>query len=655
MTSSLVGDTFFGIDLSRLKTIYTNFRRSISKRVLLIEFNTESLTLAEAQLQETSIDFSHVRRISLPDDALDRGLPTEPRKMGQLLKSFCQENEIPAHRAAVVIPNDAIFTTVIEIPASIEASQALDHALSPHSGVQIPIQLDHMDVDLIPLEELNLNVDLRSYFLLAIPKKLVDRVLETLKSADLDLVQLQTGLSAQLQHIISPMNALGPEEGLLHLELNRNYTQLSLVSSSGPVRLSRLTSIRNFPDPPDDQASQDDLHKDAAVALIAGDSYLPLTELDLRRLVKEVQTFIVNSESYYPHLAISEVYVSGLNSAHPALVDLLKQMLDLKVHLVRPLLTPGVAQFSLEAPLVLADVGRLIGLGLSLLPKKRHLESSLEFSEQPNTTITQAVSIPSDDSIIDVPFSMIKSSQPTSYSPTAEVLERPLLPKPSEVEEDSLGLDLPELMSSRSHEDSGILESKSPESVPVDDFRSSDKILFGSSSPAGVSPLDIVDHDLTSNYGQNSDVKSVQDDESELNNLNTIFTVDADEGLTNDNLSQADIESNLPSESPLMKESEAALSLPSLSIADSSSNGESIPTSSSPIDLAEDSDEVPFSMADLMQSFDQNHVNSTQQPTTTALNGEEPLSPNTSHLKDDPTLWPSIQTDVESRMDESPS
>ena len=329
MTSSLVGDTFFGIDLSRLKTIYKNFRRSISKRVLLVEFSTDALTLAEAQLHETSINFSHVRRISLPDDALDRGLPTEPRKMAQLLTSFCQENAIPAHRAAVVIPNDAIFTTVIQIPASIEPSQALDHVLSPHSGVQVPIQLDNMDVDLIPLEDLNLDVGLRLYSLVAIPKKLVDRVLETLKSADLDLVQLQTGLSSQLQHLIPSINTMGQQDGLLHLEFNRDYTQLALVSSSGPVRLSRLTSIRNFPDPPDDQAIQDDLHKDAAVGLIADDSYLPLTELDLRRLVSEVQTFVVNSKSYEPHLIISEVYISGLNSAHPALVDLLKQMLDL--------------------------------------------------------------------------------------------------------------------------------------------------------------------------------------------------------------------------------------------------------------------------------------------------------------------------------------
>ena len=74
-SASLAGDTFFGIDLKQVKTRWQRFRRRVSKRVLLIDFGTTSITLAEAQLQVDAISFDHVQRIKLPEDALERGVP----------------------------------------------------------------------------------------------------------------------------------------------------------------------------------------------------------------------------------------------------------------------------------------------------------------------------------------------------------------------------------------------------------------------------------------------------------------------------------------------------------------------------------------------------------------------------------------------------
>ena len=657
MTSSFVGDTLFGLDLSRLKTSYHDFRKSISKRILLVELSSDSITLAEAQLKECTIDFSHVRRFALPDDAIDRGIPNEPRKMAQLLKNFCLESAIPAHRAAVVIPNEAIFTTVIQIPASIEARQALDYALSPDSGVQVPIQLETMDADLIPLEGLNLNVDLRAYFLLAIPKKLVDRVLETLQFADLDLVQLQAGITAQLHHLISPINTLGTTDAILHLELNRDYTQLALVSSSGPVRLSRLTSIRNFPDPPDEKGDEEDLHKDAAARLISDNSYLPLTELDLKRLVSEVNTFILNSKSQEPHLTISEIYVSGLNSAHPALVDVLKQMLNLQVYLVRPLLSPGVGQFSLHAPLVLADVGRLVGLGLSLLPKTTHVPQSTDTSKQIHSTISQTASSMSDDSIIDVPFSMINSTDEISQSSILGVLERPLLPQPTVVEQDSSDPGHPVSMSPRSDADSDLSLNASSEPVPMYSPSSSKDTLIASTPSSSTLSVESStdDQSLTSFHSQDPEQKACNKQELQ-SDCSTIFSiVDDAEVSKKDTYLHDDADSEVLSEKSLMQEPESSSSSPSLHLENSISVGESIPISASPIDLAEDTDEVPFSMEDLIQSFEQNHVESTSSSQSNPLDTEESLSSDTTHSMDDPTLWPSIPTDDDSSVNAPPS
>ena len=70
MTSSFVGDSFFGLDLKKIKSSLMGFRRSISKRILLLDFDVNSVTFAEAQVQEGAVSFAHVRRLSLPEEAL---------------------------------------------------------------------------------------------------------------------------------------------------------------------------------------------------------------------------------------------------------------------------------------------------------------------------------------------------------------------------------------------------------------------------------------------------------------------------------------------------------------------------------------------------------------------------------------------------------
>ena len=128
MTSSttLAGNTFFGMDLKKIQARWMKFRRRLSKRVLLIDFDSASVTMAEAQIQSETVTFDHVRRYQLPEEALERGVPAEPVKMAALIRGFCQEAAIPAHRAAVVLSHDAAFTTVVKLPTMVMVSAMSD-------------------------------------------------------------------------------------------------------------------------------------------------------------------------------------------------------------------------------------------------------------------------------------------------------------------------------------------------------------------------------------------------------------------------------------------------------------------------------------------------------------------------------------------------
>ena len=137
----LVGSTFFGLDISQLVARVLSIRRKISKRVLLLEFRSDALLLAEASLTPQGVRLSHISSFTLPPDALDRGVPAEPLKMAGLIQEFCTEKKIPAHRVAVVLSPELAFQRLLELPASLTKDQAREYVLNPANGLQIPFPL----------------------------------------------------------------------------------------------------------------------------------------------------------------------------------------------------------------------------------------------------------------------------------------------------------------------------------------------------------------------------------------------------------------------------------------------------------------------------------------------------------------------------------
>ena len=148
-TTPTVGSTFFGLDISQFGTRLLSLRRKFSKRVLLLEFGPASLLMAEATLiQAGGVQLSHVSSFSLPPEALDRGVPTEPLKMARLIQDFCAENKIPAHRVAVVLPPELAFQRLIELPVSLTTDEVREYVLNPANSLQIPFPLTQTDFDL---------------------------------------------------------------------------------------------------------------------------------------------------------------------------------------------------------------------------------------------------------------------------------------------------------------------------------------------------------------------------------------------------------------------------------------------------------------------------------------------------------------------------
>ena len=193
MTASpQAGNTFFGLDVSQLGSQLIAVRRRLSKRVLLIEFSASGLRYAEAAPSLDGIRFSHISRVPLPEEALDRGVPSDPAMMASLLKALCQEKGIHAHRAAVVLSSDVAYQRIVELPCRLTAEEARLYLRDPSNAVPLPFPLEQTDFDVYPLPRQQ-GSHLQPYLLIAIPQTLIDRLIGLLDIADFELQSLELG------------------------------------------------------------------------------------------------------------------------------------------------------------------------------------------------------------------------------------------------------------------------------------------------------------------------------------------------------------------------------------------------------------------------------------------------------------------------------
>ena len=388
--SSIVGSTFFGIDLGNLSVQLSSWSRRLSKRVLLLEFGNNCLRLSETSITPNGIQLNHISRVELPAEAFERGVPADPIKMAALLQEICREKKIRAHRAAVVLPPEVGYQRIINLPASLSIQEAREYVQDSKNGVQIPFPLAQTDFDLSPVMfsgNPNQSADQSPYLLTAIPQLLVDRIIETLKIADFELQLLELGSLSQLRAMALDLTVLPSHQVDLVLELLPNSSDLLLVTCSGLVAFERLSPIRDFPDPElnDDQVvTALDSGLSAESFVVNDERYLPLSELDLRVLVSDFKRALQRFYELCPGCEIRCLQLAGINSAHPLLANLLQESLGLSVQLHRPLLSLGVSGFSLDDVLVQAGLGRLVGLGLGLLSREQLLSCPLNAPKSEN-------------------------------------------------------------------------------------------------------------------------------------------------------------------------------------------------------------------------------------------------------------------------------
>lgn len=342
------------LQLLSLKQQLWSLQRHLSKRLLLLEFTSDFLVAAQFQVRPSGLKLCGFAREPLPSGAVERGVPTEPKLMAELISSLCKEQLLVAHRAIVVLPPEAVHCSSHWLPADIDNQDLQTLLLQPSPPVLLPFPLSQTDFDVLHHSSFGSDAseDQQLWTILAVASRLSDRLLKCLQLADQECTRIELSSISLSRLSQSHLTSLAAGHTALLLDFDRDQTHVVVASSNGPLLADRLTAIRAYPHGETDAKS----------------NYLPLSEIDLQAFVADLNHLIedLQDDSQLPQ-AVTKIVVAGVNCAHPNLINLLSNMLSLPVvgiNLFENLGLDGLDQLSLTDS---CFFHRIVGAAMALV------------------------------------------------------------------------------------------------------------------------------------------------------------------------------------------------------------------------------------------------------------------------------------------------
>ena len=369
--------------ISDIKELFSDILKKISSKIILLEIGNEFLNIGLAKYQGNKLYIKKIFREELPKDALDKSIPSDPVNFGIFLSKILELNKINTNRIALTLSSDACYTRLLEIPEDITEEDAADFIKNPKSDIQIPISLNNSDYEIrltnLPKKERRKG-NFNQYFLTSIPKKNIDIVLDSIKKANLEICSVQMSHMCIANLLRTEIEKLNDNQLIISVDLLDEFTQIIIFDSSGPILIKRLASIRNYPSIEDlkiinkNKTGLDNKSKETN----NNKNYHALSKLDLKILLREVSETFNEFLTKYELKKEGKIFLTGRNSQHENLVELIGENLNIDVSLISPINYPCLREFAYNPDeLNQFSMSRIIGLGLTLI-KEYKLED--EFS-----------------------------------------------------------------------------------------------------------------------------------------------------------------------------------------------------------------------------------------------------------------------------------
>ena len=130
-----------------IKKFFSENFKKISSKIILLEIGNGFLNIGVAKSQNNRLYIKKVIKQTLPKEALEKSLPSDPNSFGVFLNQIINENKIYTNRIALSLPSDTCYTRLVEIPEEVEENDAINFLENPNSDIQIPISLENSDFE----------------------------------------------------------------------------------------------------------------------------------------------------------------------------------------------------------------------------------------------------------------------------------------------------------------------------------------------------------------------------------------------------------------------------------------------------------------------------------------------------------------------------
>ena len=214
----------------------------------------------------------------------------------------------------------------------------------------------------------------------SLPKKNVDIILESIKNANLKICSLQMSHMCIANLLKTEIDKIKNDDLLISVDLLDEFTQFVIFDASGPLFIKRLASIKKYP-------SIDDMKKMNEVNIQKNNSskmpknvenYNSLSKLDLKILIREIDKSFNSFLNQNNLNKKAKLFLSGRNSQHSNLVEILGKSLKMDVSVISPINNYLVKEFSYNPDEINHfAMSRLVGLGLTLIKDNKLEDQNL--------------------------------------------------------------------------------------------------------------------------------------------------------------------------------------------------------------------------------------------------------------------------------------
>ena len=204
----------------------------------------------------------------------------------------------------------------------------------------------------------------------SIPKKNVDIILDVIKNDNLKICSLQMSHMCIANLLKIEIDKLKDNDLIISVDLLDEFTQFVIFDASGPLCIKRLASIKNYPSIEElRKINEGDIDSNKKSKKYKNqEKYNSLSKLDLKILIREID------EAFYTFLnennlnKKAKIFLSGRNSQHKNLVEILGKSLKMDVALISPINNYLLKEFSYDPDEINHfSMSRIVGLGLTLL------------------------------------------------------------------------------------------------------------------------------------------------------------------------------------------------------------------------------------------------------------------------------------------------